>query len=62
MDNGRVILMSLSDKERKTLLQARLRNMKRKYAKLTEHPDLAEEAIETKCDIDSLERELKAMK
>ena len=54
--------MSLSDKERKTLLQTRLRNLRRKYAKLTEHAELAEEAIETKCDIDSLEREIKAMK
>lgn len=54
--------MTLSDKERKTLLKTRLRNMKRKYAKLTEHSDLAEEAIDLKCDIDSLEREIKAMK
>ena len=54
--------MSLSQKERKTLLKTRLKNLKRKYAKITQHADLGEEAIELKADIDSLEREIKAMK
>ena len=54
--------MTLPEKERKTLLKTRLRNMKRKYAKITQHADLGEEAIELKCEIDSLEREIKAMK
>ena len=44
------------------MLNARLRNMKRKYAKMMKHSDLAEECIELKCDIDSLEREIQAMK
>lgn len=56
------MIMSLPEKEKKALLRARLRNMKRKYAKITQHADLGEEAIELKADIDSLERELKAMK
>ena len=54
--------MALSDKERKTMLKARLRNLKRKYAKISQHADLGEEAIEIKADIDALERELSAMK
>ncbi len=54
--------MSLSNKEKKAMLKARLRNMKRKYAKITQHADLGEEAIELKADIDSLEREIQAMK
>ena len=44
--------------ERKTYLQVRLRNLKRKYARIKEHADLAEDAIELKCEIDSIEREL----
>ena len=47
--------------ERKAYLNVRLRNLKRKYAKIKEHPDLVEQAIELKADIDSVERELKLM-
>ena len=54
--------MALTHKERKTLKKTRLRNLKRKYAKMIQHSDLEEECIELKCDIDSLEREIKAMK
>ena len=43
----------------KVFKQTRLRNLKRKYNKLLQHGDLSEEAIETKADIDQLERELK---
>ena len=50
--------MILSDNERKAMLHARLRNLKRRYVKLCQHADLAEEAIETKAEIDSVEREL----
>ena len=48
----------MTDKERKLLLETRLRNIKRKYAKIIQHPDLAEECIDLKCEIDSIEREL----
>ena len=54
--------MTLPNRERKALLKARLRNLKRKYAKVSQHADLGEEAIEIKADIDALERELSAMK
>ena len=46
------------DKERKVLLETRLRNLKRKHAKLTKHADLIEETIELKAEIDGIEREL----
>ena len=48
------------DKEKRTLLETRLRNLKRRYAKVSQHADLATEAIELKADIDSLERQLKS--
>ena len=41
--------------------ETRLRNLKRKYAKLVQHPDLIMETIELKADIDQLEKELKLM-
>jgi hypothetical protein len=44
--------------EKTVYLQTRLRNLKRKYAKIIQHSDLAEEAIDLKADIDQIEREL----
>ena len=41
-----VILMT--DKERQVFLKTKLRNLKRKYAKVRQHADLGEEAIELK--------------
>ena len=54
--------MTLPDREQKVLKETRLKNLKRKFAKLSAHADLGEEAIELKCEIDALERELSAMK
>lgn len=54
--------MVLSDKEQLTLKKTRLRNLKRKYAKMIQHADLAEEAIELKADIDYLAKEIEMMK
>lgn len=51
-----VILMT--DKERQLFLRTKLRNLKRKYAKVRQHADLGEEAIELKSQIDGIEREL----
>ena len=51
----------MSTRERKAYLKARLRNLKRKYAKVQNHSDLMEQAIELKADIDAVERELKLM-
>ena len=44
--------------QKKVYLQTRLRNLKRKYAKIAAHADLGEQAIELKADIDAIEREL----
>ena len=52
--------MALSEKETRVLKQTRLRNLKRKYAKMIQHPDLIEECIELKADIDALQKELKS--
>lgn len=43
---------------RKVLLETRLRNLKRKYAKVIQHADLGEQAIELKAEIDGIEREI----
>ena len=44
--------------QKRVYLETRLRNLKRKYSKISAHPDLVEEAIELKADIDNIEREL----
>ena len=53
-----VIIMVLTEKEQRVYKETKLRNLKRKYAKMRQHADLLEECIELKADIDSLEREL----
>ena len=44
--------------QQKVYLQTRLRNLKRKYSKVIQHADFAEEAIELKAEIDGIERDL----
>ena len=48
----------MNECERRTFYETKLRNLKRKYAKLTKHADLIDEAIELKSEIDSIELEL----
>jgi hypothetical protein len=48
----------MTDKEREVFLKTKLRNLKREYAKVRQHADLGEEAIELKSQIDGIEREL----
>ena len=50
--------MVLSDKEKRVLKETRLKNLKRKYAKLIRIPEMMEEGIELKSQIDGLQREL----
>ena len=50
--------MVLSENERRVLNETRLRNLKRRYAKVIQIPELTEEAIELKADIDALEKQL----
>lgn len=45
----------LSEKETKVLNETRLRNMKRRYARLSQHAELTKETLELKKEIDSLE-------
>ena len=51
----------MEDKEKKTYLQAKLRNLKRKYSKIIQHSDLMEQAIELKSEIDAIDKEIKFM-
>jgi len=51
----------MNDKEKKVYLQTRLRNIKRKYAKILQHSEFNEEAIELKAEMDQIEKEIKFM-
>lgn len=48
----------MNERERKTLLEVKLRNLKRKYAKLIQHSSLVQEALEIKCEIDEIENQI----
>jgi len=48
----------MEDKERKVLLETRVRNLKRKHAKMIQHSDLIEEAIEIDREIKSIEKQI----
>ena len=48
----------MNEKELKVYNETKLRNLKRKYARMIQHSDLVEDCIDLKCEIDSLEREL----
>ena len=45
----------LTKKEQKCLYETRLRNLKRKYARLTQHPELVDDALEVKSQIREVE-------
>lgn len=48
----------MNQKEKRIFLETKLRNLRRKYAKMIQHADLLEECIELKAEIDGIEREL----
>lgn len=48
----------MTPKEKKVYKETRLRNLERKYAKVIQHSDLGEQAIELKAEIDKIKREL----
>lgn len=50
--------MTLTEKEQRVLKKTKLKNLKRKYAKMQDNPNLVEECIELKAEIDGLKREL----
>ena len=45
-------------KERKVLLEVKLRNLKRKYARIVQHSSLLQEAMEIKHEIDEIENQI----
>ena len=48
----------MTPEEKKVYNETKLRNLERKFAKLIQHPDLREEAIEVKAEIDTIKRYL----
>ena len=53
--------MTLTDKEKRTLKETQLRNLKRRYAKMSNHSELCDECIELKHEIDALESEISSL-
>ncbi len=49
----------MQENERKAFLKVKLRNLKRKFARMKEHADLTEEVIKLKAEINMIEDELK---
>ena len=49
----------MSPNEEKTLLETRLRNLRRRKAKLLQHASLLDEAIETQKQINETEKQLR---
>lgn len=51
----------MNEIETKIFLQTKLRNLKRKYAKVIQDPALTEEAIDLKAEIDSITMKLNSL-
>ena len=51
----------LTVKERKVFIETKIRNLKRKQARLAQHSSLTDEYFETGKEIESCERELKML-
>ena len=52
-------VMTLNNAETKIFLQTRLRNLKRKNAKLSQYPEFAEQYLENLTEIQDIEEQLK---
>ena len=48
----------MSDKEYKVFLETKLRNLKRKYAKLLQHAELTDDALEIGREIKEIETQI----
>ena len=48
----------MEDRERKVLLETKLRNLKRKYAKIVQQSSLVQEALELKKEIDEIDTQI----
>jgi len=51
----------MSPTERKVFLETKLRNLRRKHAKLSQHPELVDEYLSIGKEINSIESELNLM-
>ena len=51
--------MTLNNAETKIFLETRLRNLKRKNAKLSQYPEFAEQYLENLTEIQDIEEQLK---
>lgn len=45
----------MNDKEYQVFLETKLRNLKRKYSRVKEHPDLTDTALELHREIETIE-------
>ena len=52
----------MSPKEKRALQKTKLRNLKRKYGKIVQHPEFVDEIHELKKEITELEKELEKWK
>ena len=52
-------VMTLNNMETKVFLETRLRNLKRKNAKLSQHAEFAEEYLQIETEIQDIEEQLK---
>jgi len=48
-------LVKMDKKEAKVFRETKLRNLKRRYSKMIQHPEFSKECIKLKSEIDSLE-------
>ena len=53
--------MYMNNIETKTFLETRLRNLKRKNAKLSQHAECTEEYLEIETEIQDIEEQLKCL-
>jgi len=51
-------VIRMDNRERKVLLETKLRNLKRKYARIVQHSSLVQEALELKKEIDEIDTQI----
>lgn len=51
-------MIGMDEKQTRVFKETRLRNLQRHYAKLTQHPELSNLALDVKKEIETLEKEL----
>lgn len=51
----------MNQRERKVFLETKLRNLRRLYSKMKEHPDLTEDSLKIQAEIEWFEKELESI-